>query len=152
MGAPSVTYLTPLFGSQTSLPEHFGIGLRSEYDAASGWWNEAVVQQLSRINYNAAIEDVKAARDDKMTKQFAQTAAIQEVAASLIGMGKTEEAVEMLTNYSNMQSKMWFNTYSELTETLLTNYMLGAVKFKTNNLQYTDFWKSLINSEWGQYK
>ena len=87
-----------------------------------------------------------------MTKQFAQTAAIQEVAASLIGMGKTEEAVEMLTNYSNMQSKMWFNTYSELTETLLTNYMLGAVKFKTNNLQYTDFWKSLINSEWGQYK
>ena len=151
-GAPSVTYLTPLFGSQTSLPEHFGRGVRADYDRESGWWNEAVVQQLSRINYTAAIEDVKAARDGKMTVQFAQTAAIQEVAASLIGMGKTEEAVAMLTNYSNMQSKMWFNTYEELADTLLSNYMQGSVKGNTWGLKYTDFWNELSASEWGQYK
>ena len=151
-GAPSVTYLTPLFGSQTSLPEHFGRGVRADYDRESGWWNEAVVQQLSRINYTAAIEDVKAARDGKITVQFAQTAAIQEVAASLIGMGKTEEAVAMLTNYSNMQSKMWFNTYEELADTLLSNYMQGSVKGNTWGLKYTDFWNELSASEWGQYK
>ena len=87
-----------------------------------------------------------------MTVQFAQTAAIQEVAASLIGMGKTEEAVAMLTNYSNMQSKMWFNTYEELAETLLSNYMLGIIKSSTRGVTYTDFWNELSASEWGQYK
>ena len=58
----------------------------------------------------------------------------------------------MLTNYSNMQSKMWFNTYEELADTLLSNYMQGSVKGNTWGLKYTDFWNELSASEWGQYK
>lgn len=151
-GAQSITYLTPLFGSQTSLPEHFGRGVRSEYDEKSGWWNALLVQQLARINYTAAIEDIRAARDDKMTEQFDVTFAVQNQAAKMIKSGQTEEAVELLTNYSNQQSLMWFDTYDALADTLLSNYMLGAVKGNTWGLQYTDFWKELSASEWGQYK
>ena len=51
-----------------------------------------------------------------------------------------------------MQSKMWFNTYEELADTLLSNYMQGSVKGNTWGLKYTDFWNELSASEWGQYK
>ena len=151
-GAQSVTYLTPLFGSQLSLPEHFGRGVRSEYDENSGWWNNLLVQQLARINYTAAIEDVKAARDDKMTDQFDVTFAIQNKAAKMIKNGDKEGAIELLTDYSTQQANMWFDTYSDLAKTLLSNYMLGADHGNTWGLQYTDFWNDLSKSEWGQYK
>lgn len=151
-GAPSTTYLTPIFGSQTSLPEHFGRGTRDVYDKNAGWWNNTLVQQLSRINYTAAIEDIRAARDEKMSDQFDVTFAIQNQAAKMIKNGQKDAAVELLTAYSTQQANMWFDTYENLADTLLANYMLGAVHGSTRGLEYTDFWKELSASEWGQYK
>lgn len=151
-GAPSCTYLTPVFASQTELANHFGIGLRSEYDADSGWWNNALVQQLARINYTAAIEDIKAARDSKMEDQYLITTAIQNQAAKMIKNGQKDAAIDLLTTYGLTQAYMWKDVYTELSETLLTNYMLGSVKMSTWGLTYTDFWNDLSSSEWGQYK
>lgn len=150
-GAPSCTYLTPLFASQTELSPHFGIGLRSEYDPNSGWWTEALVQQLSRINYTSAIKDIKAVRDDKMAKQYDITFAIQNQATKMIKNGQKADAVDLLTTYANQQANMWQDTYKGLTGTLITKYMLGAVNMGTK-FTYTDFWNNLSNSAWGQYK
>ncbi len=150
-GAPSCAYLTPVFASQTELAPHFGIGVRSEYDPASGWWTEALVQQLSRINYRSAIEDIKAARDDKMAVQYDMTFALQNQVAKMIKNGQKGDAVDLLTNFANQQANMWQKTYKDLTGTLITRYMLGAVDMGTR-LTYTDFWNELSNSEWGQHK
>lgn len=150
-GAQSVTYLTPIFASQTELAPHFGIGVRGTYDPESGWWNEALVQQLSRINYQAAIEDIRAVRDPKMESQYAQTAAVQEIAASLIELGQKDAAISMLTNFANQQSKMWFNTYEDLADQLIGTYINGK-NSKGPSDNYTQWWNDLSASEWGQYK
>ena len=107
---------------------------------------------MSSSLLESTIEDVKAARDEKMTDQFDVTFAIQNQAAKMIKNGDKEGAIELLTDYSTQQANMWFDTYSDLAKTLLSNYMLGADHGKTWGLQYTDFWNDLSKSEWGQYK
>ena len=150
-GAQSVTYLTPLFATQTKLNDFYGKGVRGTYDPESGWWNEALVQQLTRINYQAAIEDVKAVRDPKMASQYIMTQNVQEIAASLINLGMKDQAIDMLTNYSLQQSKMWFDTYSKLADELIGTYINGK-NFKGSSSNYTEWWKSLSDSEWGKLK
>lgn len=146
-GAPSVSYLTPVFASVSSLPASFGTGLRSEYDPESGWWNEALVQQLSRINYTSAIEVVKEARDEKMAEQYVITDAVQAAAAKMVRNGEADLAVELLTDYTAQQANMWFDTYQELTGKLITRYMHGNIGMSTR-VTYTDFWTELQNLDW----
>lgn len=146
-GAPSCTYLTPVFGSQTRFADHFGKGLRAEYDPESGWWNEALVQQLSPINYRSAIEDIKAVRDPKMAKVYKQTAAAQEFAASLIELGMEDLAVDYLTNYAVNTANSWFDTYKQLGDDLTTKYMLGNVNMKVP--ARSDWWRDIVWSNMG---
>jgi hypothetical protein len=74
------------------------------------------------------------------------------MAAKLINNGQKDAAVELLTNYANSQARMWKGEWDELTGELIAKYMLGAVNMNTRTAQYTDFWKELTASEWGQYK
>ena len=87
-----------------------------------------------------------------MLDQYDITFAIQNQAAKMIKNGQKEAALELLTTYSNQQANMWFETYDDLAKTLISNYMLGAVKGSTWGIPYTDFWNELSASEWGQYK
>ena len=151
-GAADTNYLTPLFGSMTELDPMFTHGLRTEYDPDTAWWTALLVQQLARINYKMAREDIHAKRDELMAKQYNVTFAIQNQAAKMIKNGQTEAAVALLTNYANSQAVMWKEQWDELTGELITKYMLGAVNMNTRTAQYTDFWKALTASEWGQYK
>lgn len=146
-GAPSTTYLTPIFASQLSLPEFFGTGVRDTYDANSGFWNTVKVQQLATINYNSAIEDIKAVRDEKMAKVYELTSIAQDVAASMIEVGQTEQAVKYLTTYANQTATDWFNTYSELGDTLTAKYMFGNVSMKVPTR--SDWWKNIVLENMG---
>ena len=87
-----------------------------------------------------------------MEAQYEVTAAIQDQAAKLIKLGEKDKAVELLTNYANSQARMWKGVWDELTGELITKYMFGAVNMNTRSAQYTEFWKQLNASEWGQYK
>ena len=119
-GAPSTTYLTPVFASQTELADHFGRGTRYEYDPESGWWNEALVQTAATLNYADAIQVIRELRDPIMEKQYDVTFAIQNQAAKMIKNGQKEAAIDLLTTYANGQAEMWFDLYDELSEYLLS--------------------------------
>ena len=151
-GAADTNYLTPLFGCMTELDPMFTHGLRTEYDPDTAWWTALLVQQLSRINYKMAREDIHAKRDELMARQYNITFAIQNQAEKMINNGQKEAAVNLLTNFANSQARMWKGEWDELTGELITKYMLGAVNMNTRTAQYTDFWKALTSSEWGQYK
>ena len=147
-GAPSVTYITPVFASANYFPEHFGRGVRTEYDPESGWWNEAVVQQLTTINYASAIQDVKAVRDPKQESLYKQTAAAQELAASLIEVGRADLGVQYLTTFMNNVANDWFDTYEALGDKLTQKYMLGNVDMKVPSR--SDWWTNIILENMGE--
>ncbi|MBO4409211.1 MAG: C69 family dipeptidase, partial [Spirochaetales bacterium] len=128
-GAPSTCYLTPVFASAYSFPEQFGRGLRSAYDPKSAWWNQSFVQQMSQINYQSAIKDIKAVRDPIQDKLYVQTATAQEVAASLIEAGRTDLARSYLTGFMANAANEWFDTYEALGNKLVGKYMNGTVNF-----------------------
>lgn len=144
-GAPSTGYLTPVFASVNSIPESFNRGMRGTYDEKSGWWNSLLVQQLSRINYASAIEDVKAVRDPKLEKLYEEVPLIQTAAAELVNVGRSDMAKELLTTYTAEKANDWFDTYKNLSNTLIGKYMLGTGR------NYTEWWKTLSASEYGQY-
>ena len=130
-GAPDSTYLTPIFASMTSLPEQFSIGVRTEFDEKSGWWNASHVQQLASINYQSAIQDIYEARDEKLANCYETTALVQEMAATFIDLGMKEEAIDYLTTYATVTANDWFKTWAELGDKLEAKYMHGNVNMST---------------------
>ena len=128
-GAPSTCYLTPVFASANSFPEQFGTGVRAEYNPKSAWWNQSFVQQMSQINYQSAIKDIRAVRDPIQDKLYKQTATAQEVAASLIEAGRTDLARSYLTGFMANAANEWFDTYEALGNKLVGKYMNGTVNF-----------------------
>ena len=111
-----------------------------------------LVQEAATINYADAIKVIKSIRDPLMADQYDTTFAVQNQAAKMIKNGQKDAAVALLTTFANAQAKMWAGEWKELTGELITKYMLGAVYMNTRTAQYTDFWKELRASEWGQYK
>ena len=131
-GAPDSTYLTPVWASQNSLPEHFGIGLREEpYNEDSGWWVTALVQQTATINYQDAIQTIHEARDQRMTDQYVATKAIQQAAAEMVENGESELAVDLLTAYSTAQANTWHDLWKDLSDELISTYMHGNKNMST---------------------
>lgn len=145
-GAPSTTYLTPVFASQRELAPHFGVGTRYEYDPNSGWWNEALVQTAATLNYADAIQVIKSVRDPLMAEQYEITSAIQNQAAKLIKEGKRDLAIDLLTNYANGQAEMWFDLYGELSEQLVARYVVGRVNMSTPTILHEDWWNKVLTS------
>ena len=147
-GAPSTCYLTPVFASATEFPEQFGRGVRTEYDPQSAWWNQSVVQNLTTINYASAIQDVRAVRDPLQDNVYKQTAAAQEIAASLIETGRTDLAVQYLTNFMGNVADKWFDTYSALGDKLTQKYMNGLVDFKVPSR--SEWWTNIVLENMGE--
>ena len=145
-GAPSTTYLTPVFASQTELAPHFGVGTRYEYDPNSGWWNEALVQTAATLNYADAIEVIKSVRDPLMDAQYEATFAIQNQAAKMIKNGQRDEAIKLLTTYANYQAEMWFDLYGDLSTELLARYVVGRVNMKSSPALHADWWKEVVSA------
>lgn len=151
-GAPSTTYLTPLFASQTELAPHFGIGTRYEYNKESGWWNEALVQSATAVNYADSLNVIKSVRDPLMEKQYDMTFAIQNTAAKMIKNGNKKGAIALLTSYANSQANMWFDTYADLTDTLLYRHVTqrvneeGSGRFTTPAYAEKDWFNNVIKA------
>jgi Dipeptidase len=144
-GAPDSTYLTPVFASQKSLPEQFGIGMRNQYDEKSGWWLSSEVQQLCTINYVNAIEDLHALRDPLMAKQYQNTALIQNMAAKMVKDGNKDAAIDLLTAYSTQQSLSWFADWKALKNQLTTTYMHSNKNMKTQKA--TEWWQENVTAK-----
>ncbi len=144
-GAASTQYLTPVFASVKSLPEHFGIGTRKlPYDPNSGWAVTVGVQQEATVNYDAAIEVIRGVRDPKMDEIFKITSSIQNLAASMINVGMEDEAVDLLTNYTATVSNDWHDTYLELDAVLRGKFMLGAVDMALPEVP--EWWSAIVEA------
>lgn len=149
-GAASTQYLTPVFASAKSLPEHFGIAERkAPYDENSGWAVTAGVQQIIATNYNAAMEVVRSVRDPKMDSVYKTTASMQDLAASMINVGMKDEALDLLTNYTATVANDWHDTYLDLDDQLRGMLMLGRVNMKAPELP--DWWKDVVSTVGTQY-
>ncbi len=147
-GAPSVTYLTPVFASQTELAPHFGEGVRNEpFNENSGWWVTSRVQQLSSINLESAILDVFDVRDPKRDSIYKQTSVAQDVAASMIDAGMKDEAIDYLTTFANVTATDWFDTYTELGDFIEGKYMLGNVNMRVPKAP--EWWTNIVNENLG---
>lgn len=134
-GAADSSFLTPLWASQTRLPELYSIGNRYEkFDRNSGWWTSSYVQQLATINYEYAIELIKQTRDERMAKQYEDVNAIQEKAAAMIEAGFADEAVDMLTKYSCENAEEWYDIWLDLGDTLMSDLMWGYIDYKRPDL------------------
>ncbi len=131
-GAPDSAYLTPVWASQTSLPAHFGEGVRNEpYNPNSGWWVASLVQQAATANYQSAISRLHEFRDPIMEKQYAVTFAVQNQAAKMIKNGQKEEAIDLLTTYSSQQAVKWHEDWKDLGDELISTYMHGNKNMRT---------------------
>ena len=145
-GAPSTTYMTPVFASQTELADHFGRGTRYEYDPESGWWNEALVQTAATLNYADAIQVIRDLRDPIMETQYEVTFAVQNQAAKMIKNGQKDAAIDLLTTYANGQAEMWFDLYDELSEYLLSRYVVGRIEMKKAPVLHPEWWSKVLTS------
>lgn len=144
-GAADSTYLTPLWPSMNSLPELYTTGNRYEaFDRNSGWWTNSYVQQIARINYKSAIEDIRAFRDPIMEEQYDVVDSIQTVAARLVRQGKEEEARNLLTSFGSATAQKWHDDWLQLGDQLLGRYMWGNKNMRT--VAYSDWWKGIMNS------
>ena len=129
-GAPHSSFITPLWASQTRLPGLYATGNRhGKLDRESGWWINAYVQQNATINYDYAIEKIKAVRDERMAAQYDEVAELQEKAAAMIGEGKEAEAVQMLTDYACDTAEAWYELWLDLGDLLMGELMWGYIDY-----------------------
>ncbi len=147
-GASDSNYLTPIWASQKSLPEHFGVGERLlPFTTDSGWWVCSDVQQTSTINYDVAVDVIHGIRDPKMAKIYGQAKEVQDMAASLIELGMTDAAIEYLTAYSSMVANDWHNTWIDLGNDLRSTLMFGNVDMKVPKA--SEWWTNIVNENLG---
>ncbi len=134
-GSALTNYLTPIWGSQKSFPAIFNSRTRTDrYGTDSAWWVTLGVQQEAQVNYDSAIQDIRAVRDAKQEALYAQTALVQDVAASMVNSGMESAAINYITNYANNVANDWNETYIELDNLLRSKYMLGNVNMRKQAL------------------
>ncbi|MBQ0070816.1 MAG: C69 family dipeptidase, partial [Spirochaetales bacterium] len=131
-GAPDSTYITPLWPTMKALPELYTIGSRYEaFDRNSGWWTNSYVQQVARINYKSAIQDIHAFRQPKMDSIYKQTEEVQAVASRLVVEGQKDAALDLLTTFGYNTAAQWHEDWLKLGDELLGRYMWGNKNMKT---------------------
>lgn len=144
-GAPDSSYLTPLWPTMKELPGFYRTGNRyEEFRRDSGWWISSYVQQIARINYRSAIQDIHDFRNPRMADIYAQTEEIQTVAARLIRQGKTDTAINLLSSFAYNTAVEWKDQWLALGDQLLGTYMWGNKKMKTQG--YSDWWKGIMKN------
>ena len=144
-GAPDSTYLTPLWPTMTRLPDFYSVGSRyGDFDRNSGWWTNSYVQQIASINYRSAIEEIHAAREEKMNQQYEIVPQIQATAAALIEAGKEDEARELITTYAYWNAVDWHEKWLELGDALMGTYMWGRVDMAS--AEVPEWWTEIMNN------
>lgn len=147
-GAPDTTYLTPVFASVKSLPDHFGIGKRHDpYSTDSGFWVSTGVQQTATINYEVGSKVIKDLRDPKMKQVYERTASAQEFAGTLIRAGFKDEAVDFLTNYVAFTANDWHDEWIKLDNLLRSKLMFGNVDMRVPAAP--KWWTNIVNENLG---
>lgn len=146
-GAPDSTYLTPLWPTMNALPDLYTIGNRyEEFNRDSGWWTNSYVQQIATINYQEAIKEIYAAREDKMNAQYEIVPMLQEVGAKLIAEGKVAEARELITAYAYNNAAEWHEKWLELGDDMMGTYMWGRKDMGGKGATWPDYWKDVMKN------
>lgn len=144
-GAPDSSFIVPLWGSMTRLPELYSTGTRYDsFDRNSGWWIASYVQQTASQNYDSAIEDIHAARDPKLAEQYQTTADVQAAAAALAEAGNSEAAIELITSYACSNAQDWYDSWLEMGDELYAKYMFDRVDM--NEAKYPQWWTDVLDA------
>jgi len=141
-GAPDTSYITPLSGSMSSLPEFYQVGSRWEdFSRDSGWWINIYVQQMTELRYNEAIEDLYAFRDPKLEMLYQIVPEVQKKATELY-QSEPEKSLELLHNFYYQQSIAFHESWKDLGDMLLGKYAMGYRNFRT--VPYPEWWNEII--------
>lgn len=145
-GAPDSTFLTPLWASQTAMPELYDHGSRYDLklDRTAGWWIASYVQQAATSNYDYAIEIIKERRSERMAAQYEEVAKLQEEWAARIENGETDAVVAELTDYACKTAEEWYEIWLDLGDELMGRLMWDIVEFR--NPGYSDWYKEVLNA------
>lgn len=144
-GASDSTYIVPLWASMTRLPDIYTTGSRyGKYDRDSAWWTSLFVQQTATQNYESAIKEIHAARDDRMAAQYETVEQIQAAAAALIDAGNRDAAVELLTEYAYNNAVEWHDYWQEFGDELYGTYLFNRVDMKKT--PYPEWWENILDN------
>ena len=81
-----------------------------------------------------------------METQYEVTFAVQNQAAKMIKNGQKDAAIDLLTTYANGQAEMWFDIYDELSEYMLSRYVVGRVEMKKAPILHPEWWSKVLTS------
>ncbi|MBQ6594980.1 MAG: C69 family dipeptidase [Clostridia bacterium] len=147
-GAPHSTFITPLWASQSELPDFYDHGSRYEkFDRTSGWWINTYVQDLASRNYDVAIEMIKEVRDERFAAQIEEVSAKQEEWAARIET-EHDAVMEELTKYACDTANAWFEDWLDLGDQLVTATVWSRVNkdHKISGGGYSDWYKEIMDS------
>jgi len=121
-GPAASTCYVPIYSGVTKLPESWGTTDLTRPNRENSWWAFNLVDKLSLIKYQSAIEDIKGVRDPAEAKFFAMQPDIESTAADLYNREGPTAAQESVTNYTNSCMNAVSDAYWELVDYLLYKY------------------------------
>ena len=126
LGPPSTTCYVPIYSGVTDLPWSWGETALDRVAWESAWWAFNLVEQLSYIKWQSAIEDVKGVRDPAEAAFFEKQAEFENLVAQLYGKKGWKHARKLVTNYTNHCMRSVSDTYWHLVDYLLFKYYFRA--------------------------
>lgn len=142
VGAPDSSYITPLSGSMSSLPDCFMIGAKGEdFQRDSQGWVSLYVQEMTTLRYNEAIQDLYAYRDPKLEMLYQVVPLVQEKAAEIY-QTDPDAALSLLHNFYYQNALGLFESWKKLGDKLLGKYAMGYRNFQT--APYPEWWNEII--------
>lgn len=123
------TVFTPMFACITKVPECYKVGNGDLYNFSwtSAFWIHNWVANMVYYRYNQMHPDVLKLQQELENKFDLEIPAVDKAALGLLASSK-EEAVEYLTNFSNLQAEYAFDKWKKLGEFLLIKYMDGIIR------------------------
>lgn len=126
----NMTVFTPVYCCTDKVPSCYGRPGGADYITfswESSFWIFNWVANMVYPRYDLMIGDVRALQTELETTFNDAQEGIEEMAAKLFAKNK-KEAVNFLTNYTNMTAQTTFNTWKRLGEFLIVKYNDGVVK------------------------
>jgi len=121
-GPPSSTCYVPIYSGVTELPESWVYTDLTRPNRECSWWAFNLINNLSVIKYQEAIEDIKGVRDPAEAEFFAMQPDIETAAADLYESEGPAAAQELVTDYANTCMNAASDAYWDLVDYMLYKY------------------------------
>lgn len=147
----SATSITiPLYAGSSAVPPALSKGNVMKFDRSTLWTVNNYMGNLLALKYCYMYKDLCAVREKIEEKMSTDCAAVEAKAQSLYAKGKNKEAVALLTDFSEQQSRNVLNAWWNLAEQLFLKYEDGYVNTDTHIAKpvfYPAWWLKKVGFE-----